>query len=254
MSAKYNFAVLSVKQQHQDMFKFLESEQRALWDQFLKDIDHAANKVWSLGCQNTVDRILENAMLVGPAPWKSITWTAVGSGLWANMWYAAQLVNTPEPIPTVALDEVEDQMSQKGVIEKKTLTYLAGKYQDTRAAMIDYVEKRRKAGAFNVNGEPDPECTCAMTEASFFACEVHGENAKMFLEEVWPEKKSLKTIHCDCGDPKTDHCPVHGPKAIKEDTTACTCSTAWPKTAQLSCPIHGFVAQALVEKPKPLPF
>lgn len=180
MTKKFDFSVLSIKQQHEKMTALLKYEQEILWEQLMREIDNALNGVWSTGCENAVDRIIANAMMVGPAPWKSITWPAVASGLWACTWSSAQLVNTPASVPIKELDQVEDLVSQGGMIEKKTLTYLYKEYAKTRAKLVKYVEKRRKDGDFNIDNEPEPECTCAMTESSMWACPKHGLDSSPF--------------------------------------------------------------------------
>jgi hypothetical protein len=253
---KFDFSTLTPKQQHQTMVKHLLHEQVLLWEDLAEEIDAATNG-WSIGCEATVDRILDNAMLVGAAPWEKVRWKMVASRIYRGVWTSAKLPNAaPQKVsPTIkVLLETESKMTHYGQYKSLSVDSLTSAYNETRIAAKQYVAEKAENGDFDWEPSPEPECTCAMTEMSFFSCEVHGEKAKVkekteqkaeqimkkagieIQDPVAEMKKAEEVLKCTCASPVAWECKIHGPKTMKApDALKCTCHNP----ALTHCQIHG---------------
>lgn len=65
--------------------KWIEDEQRLLWDDLKQAITFSLNGIWSIKSSHIACRIVEAARLVGPSPADGINWPILASGVYAQI-------------------------------------------------------------------------------------------------------------------------------------------------------------------------
>lgn len=69
----------------EDLTRWIEQEQAALWHDLSDAIRYSANGVWSMGCTDKAVRVAYAARLVGATPVEHMPWDLVAGGVYAAL-------------------------------------------------------------------------------------------------------------------------------------------------------------------------
>jgi hypothetical protein len=97
-----------------DLEGALGAELAELWNDLSQARRDAINHVWSMQCDNIVNRIAQLTALVGPCPWRSVGLDLLEGGIWQAVHEGLGVAVEPPDMEEIARIRAEIERTHRG--------------------------------------------------------------------------------------------------------------------------------------------